>query len=87
MSSATPALANGASTATPVYAETVAVVWDRVASRPGGLRPDEVAQRHTAAVRADRGNPSVVLGEIVESVVEPLQLLLVVVHVLAHSAG
>ena len=87
MSSATPALADGRSTATPVYAETVAVVWDRVASRPGGLRPDEVAQRYTAAVRPDRGNPSVVFGEIVESVVEPLQLLLVVVGVLSAIFG
>jgi P-type Ca2+ transporter type 2C len=87
MSSATPASSGGLATATPVYAETLAVVWDRVGSRPGGLAPDEVAQRHTAAVRADRGNPSVVLSEIVESVVEPLQLLLVVVGVLSAVFG
>jgi Ca2+-transporting ATPase len=87
MSSATSASAGALATATPVYAETLAVVWDRVGSRPAGLAPDEVAQRHTAAVRVDRGNPSVVLSEIVESVVEPLQLLLVVVGVLSAVFG
>jgi P-type Ca2+ transporter type 2C len=71
----------------PVHAEPAAVVWERVGSRPGGLRPDEVAQRRTAAVRTERGNTSAVLGEIVESVVEPLQLLLVVVGVLSAIFG
>jgi P-type Ca2+ transporter type 2C len=87
MSSATPASSGGLATTNPFHAETLAVVWDRVGSRPSGLAPDEVAQRETAAVRADPGNPSVVLSEIVESVVEPLQLLLVVVGVLSAIFG
>ena len=73
--------------AVPVHAEPAAVVWERTGSRPGGLRPEEVARRRTAAVRAERGNTSAVLGEIVESVVEPLQLLLVVVGVLSAIFG
>jgi P-type Ca2+ transporter type 2C len=73
--------------AVPVQAEPLAVVWERTGSRAGGLRPDEVAQRRTAAVRTDRGSTSAVLGEIVESVLEPLQLLLVVVGVLSAVFG
>ena len=73
--------------AVPVHAEPPAVVWERTGSRPGGLTPEEVAQRRTAAVRTERGNTSAVLGEIVESVVEPLQLLLVVVGVLSAIFG
>src|SRR3954469_6772924 len=71
----------------PVHAEPRAVVWERTGSRPDGLRPEEVAQRRTAAVRTERGNTSALLGEIVESVVEPLQLLLVVVGVLSAIFG
>ena len=70
-----------------VHAEPPTVVWERTGSRPSGLRPDEVAQRRTAAVRAERGNTSTVLGELVESVMEPLQLLLVVVGVLSAIFG
>ena len=73
--------------AVPVYAEPPAVVWERAGSRPGGLEPEEVAQRRTAAVQAERGNTVAVLGEIVESVLEPLQLLLVVVGVLSAIFG
>src|SRR6185437_12960921 len=73
--------------AIPVHAEPPAVVWELTGSRPSGLRTEEVAQRRTAAVQAERGNPSAVLGEIVESVVEPLQLLLVVVGVLSAIFG
>jgi Ca2+-transporting ATPase len=73
--------------AVPVHAEPPAVVWERTGSRPGGLRPEEVAPRRTAAVRPKRGNTSALLGEIVESVVEPLQLLLVVVGVLSAIFG
>jgi Ca2+-transporting ATPase len=88
MPSATrPSLCGDRDSAVPVYAEPPAVVWKRTGSRPGGLRPDEVARRRTAAVRTERGNTSAVLGEIAESVVEPLQLLLVVVGVLSAVFG
>ena len=73
--------------AVPVHAESRAVVWKRTGSRPDGLRPGEIAQRRTAAVRAEGANTSAVLGEIVESLVEPLQLLLVVVGVLSAIFG
>ncbi|HUA07546.1 MAG TPA: cation-transporting P-type ATPase [Solirubrobacteraceae bacterium] len=70
-----------------VYAEPLAVVWERAGSRPGGLKPDEVAQRPTAPVRTERGNTSAILREIGESSIEPLQLLLVVVGVLSAIFG
>src|SRR4051812_36232713 len=73
--------------AVPIHAEPRAVVWERTGSRPDGLRPEDVAQRRTAAVRTEHGNTSAVLGEIVESVVEPLQVLLVVVGVLSAIFG
>jgi Ca2+-transporting ATPase len=78
---------DGRAPAVPAYAEPLAVVWERTGSRPAGLRPEEVAQRRTAAIRTDRGNTFAVLGEVVESVVEPLQLLLVVVGVLSAIFG
>src|SRR5437763_5563796 len=86
---ATPAPSSPAdrAPAISVYAEPPAVVWEGTGSRPSGLRPDEVAQRRTAAVRTERGNTSAVAGEIVESVMEPLQLLLVVVGVLSAIFG
>jgi Ca2+-transporting ATPase len=88
MPSATRASSYGdRASAVPVYAETPAVVWERTGSRPDGLMPEEVAQRRTAAVRTERGNTSAVAGEIAESVVEPLQLLLVVVGVLSAVFG
>jgi P-type Ca2+ transporter type 2C len=73
--------------AVPVYAEPLAVVWERTGSRPSGLRPEQVAQRRTAAARTEPGNTAAVLGEVVESVAEPLQLLLVVVGVLSAIFG
>ncbi len=73
--------------AVPVHAEPLAVAWARTVSRPSGLRPEEIAQRHTAAVRTERGNASAILREIGESSVEPLQLLLVVVGVLSAIFG
>ncbi|MBV8943060.1 MAG: cation-transporting P-type ATPase, partial [Solirubrobacterales bacterium] len=71
----------------PLHAQPLAVVWERTGSRRGGLRPEEVAQRRTTAVRTGRGNTSAILGEIAESVVEPLQLLLVVVGALSAIFG
>jgi Ca2+-transporting ATPase len=73
--------------AVPVHAESRALVWERTGSRPGGLRPEEVAQRRTAAVRTERGDSSAFLAEIAESVVEPLQLLLVAVGLLSAIFG
>jgi P-type Ca2+ transporter type 2C len=88
MASATESLpCAGREPAVSVHAEPLALVWERTGSHPGGLRPEEVAQRRTAAVRTDRGNTSAVLGELAESVVEPLQLLLVVVGVLSAIFG
>ena len=89
MASATPASrpADGAP-AVPVHAEPLAALWERTGSRPGGLTPEEVEQRRgTAAVRTEGSRTMAVLGELVESVVEPLQLLLVVVGVLSAIFG
>ncbi len=75
-------------TAVPVHAEPLAVVWERVASRPGGLEPEEIAQRRPKAVQPGPGHGAgAALGEIVESVLEPLQLLLVAVGVLSAIFG
>ena len=63
------------------------VVWERTQSRPEGLSTEEVATRRTAPVRTQEGNTSAVLGEIVESLAEPLQLLLLVVAVLSAIFG
>ena len=73
--------------ALPVHAESPAVVWRRTGSRPAGLTLDEVAQRRTASVRTQEGNTSAVVGEIVESLAEPLQLLLLLVAVLSAIFG
>ncbi len=75
------------SKAVPVHAETLAAVWQRTSSRLDGLGPDEVARRATAAVRVQRSQTSVVLGEIVESLAEPLMLLLIGVAVLSAIFG
>lgn len=70
-----------------VHAEPLKVVWERTDSRPAGLTPEEVAQRRTAPARSEPGTSSALLSEIVESLVEPLQLLLVVVGVLSGIFG
>ena len=71
----------------PVHAQPLALVWERTQSRPEGLSNEEVATRRTAPVRTQEGNTSAVLGEIVESLAEPLQLLLLVVAVLSAIFG
>ncbi|MFL5852798.1 MAG: cation-translocating P-type ATPase [Solirubrobacteraceae bacterium] len=89
MASATPAVrpADGAP-AVPAHAEPLAVLWERTGSRPGGLTPVEAEQRRgTAAVRTEGNQTMAVLEELVESVVEPLQLLLVAVGVLSAIFG
>ena len=73
--------------AVPVYAEPPAVVWERTRSRPSGLSAEEVAQRRTAVVRTDRGSSSAVLDEVIESLTEPLMLLLIGVAVLTAIFG
>jgi len=88
MASATRASSRaGPLQAVPSHAAPLAVVWERTGSRPGGLSPEEVAQRPSAAIHTERGNSAAVLGEILESVLEPLQLLLVVVGVLSAIFG
>ena len=63
-------------------------MWERTGSRPGGLTAEEVEQRRgTAAVRTEGSQTVAVLEEVVESLVEPLQLLLVVVGVLSAIFG
>ena len=55
---------------------------------PVGLTADEVEQRRgTAAVQTEESRTKAVLEELVESVVEPLQLLLVAVGVLSAIFG
>ena len=57
-------------------------------SRPAGLTPEEAEQRRgTTAVRTEGSPTMAVLEEVLESVVEPLQLLLVVVGVLSAIFG
>src|SRR4051794_2611620 len=88
MASATPVSPPDRAPAVPAHAEPLAVVWQRTGSRPGGLTPEEVEQRRgTAAARTERSSTMAVLEELVESVVEPLQLLLVAVGVLSAIFG
>src|SRR3954453_3661802 len=89
MASATPASRRTArAPVVPVHAEPLRVLWERTGSRPGGLTPEEVGQRRgTAAARTERSSTMAVLEELVESVVEPLQLLLVAVGVLSAIFG
>jgi Ca2+-transporting ATPase len=70
------------------HAEPLGVVWERTGSRPSGLTPEEVEQRRdTAAVRTVGSPTMAVLEALVESAVEPLQLLLVAVGVLSAIFG
>src|SRR3954453_18415369 len=89
MASATPASrAADRAAVRPVHAEPLADVWERTSSRPGGLTAREVEQRRrTTVVQAETSPTMAVLEELVESVVEPLQLLLVAVGVLSAIFG
>ena len=74
--------------AVPVHAEPLADLWERTGSRPAGLTPAEAGQRRgTAEVRKEENQAKAVLEEVLESVVEPLQLLLVAVGVLSAIFG
>src|SRR3954471_10690167 len=89
MTSATPASrrADGVTVA-PAHGEPLAALWKRTGSRPGGLTAEEVEQRRGTAPAHSKESPTrAVLGELVESVVEPLQLLLVAVGVLSAVFG
>src|SRR3954451_14285757 len=71
-----------------VHAEPPSVVWRRVGSRPDGLTAEEGARRRgTTTPRPERSRAAAVLGELIESLVEPLQLLLIVVGVLSAIFG
>ncbi|HYH88293.1 MAG TPA: hypothetical protein VEX67_03600, partial [Solirubrobacteraceae bacterium] len=89
MASATPASRDAdRAPGVPAHAEPIAVVWKRTGGRPDGLTAEEVGQRSsTAAVRPEESQTKAVLEELVESVVEPLQLLLVAVGVLSAIFG
>ena len=85
MASATPADRAGV---VPVHAESLSVVWERFGSRPSGLTPAEVERRRTTTTEgAERSRVAAVLGELIESLVEPLQLLLLAVGVLSAIFG
>jgi P-type Ca2+ transporter type 2C len=76
------------SPAVPVHAEPLAVLWERIASRPDGLTTEEVASRHgTTTARTERSQAAAILGELVESLAEPLMLLLIAVAVLSAIFG
>ena len=72
----------------PVHAEPAAAVWERTGSRPEGLTAEEVASRRGAApARTGRSRAGDVLEEVVESLTEPLMLLLIAVAVLSAIFG
>ena len=72
----------------PAHAEPIAAVWERTGSRPEGLTPEEVAQRPApAAERPEQSQVAAVLEEVVESLAEPLMLLLILVGVLSAIFG
>ncbi len=72
----------------PAHAEPIATVWERTGSRPEGLTPEEVAQRPApAAERPEQSQVAAVLEEVVESLAEPLMLLLILVGVLSAIFG
>ena len=72
----------------PAYAEPVSELWGALDTRPDGLTDEEAAARRPPeTVRHERSRTLLVLEEVAESVVEPLQLLLVVVGVLSLIFG
>jgi len=74
--------------AVPVHAEPLAVLWERIGSRPGGLTAEEVEQRRDTAIVRTEGNQAVaIVEEVAESLTEPLMLLLLLVAVLSAIFG
>src|SRR5690349_8962122 len=74
--------------AVPAHAEALASLWERTGSRPAGLTAGEAAgRRGTVVERAEGGRTTEVLEEVVESLLEPLMLLLIAVAVLSAVFG
>jgi Ca2+-transporting ATPase len=71
-----------------VHAEPLDELWGRLGSRPSGLTPAEVDERRgTTQAKTERSRAFAIAGELVESLVEPLQLLLIAVGVLSAMFG
>src|SRR3954451_16618313 len=89
MASATPAARSAdRAAARPVHAEPLELLWERTGSRPSGLTATEEEQRDGTTVLQTEGSPTMaVLELLVQTVVEPLQLLLVAVGVLSAIFG
>jgi P-type Ca2+ transporter type 2C len=89
MASATPASRPAErAPAGPVHAESLAVLWERTGSRPGGLTAEEVASRRvTVTARTEGSRAGAILEELAESLAEPLMLLLIAVAVLSAIFG
>lgn len=87
MSATTQAAATG-DVRRAAYAEPLAELWARFATRPSGLTDEEATSRQaTPAGGRERRRAAYVLGELAESLVEPLQLLLILVGVLSAIFG
>ena len=72
----------------PVHAVPVARLWERAGTRPSGLTPAEAERRRARhALARERGRGALLLEELAESLVEPLQLLLIAVGVLSAVFG
>ena len=88
MASATPAVTARRAPVVTVHAEPLAAVWERTRGRPEGLTAEEVEQRRgTAAVRTEGSQAAAILEEVLESLAEPLMLLLIAVAVLSAIFG
>ena len=72
----------------PAYAEPAAELWGRFGTRPGGLTDEEAAARRLSDVaQREPSRAMYALRELAESLVEPLQLLLISVGVLSAIFG
>ena len=72
----------------PVHTDPPQAIWERTGSRPSGLTAEEVAgRRGTATARTEGSQAGAVLGELGESLAEPLMLLLIAVAVLSAMFG
>jgi Ca2+-transporting ATPase len=86
--SATQASGESAGTGVPVHAEAPTELWERLATRPDGLADDEAVRRRLPeSAERDHSRLVYALGELAESLFEPLQLLLILVGVLSAIFG
>jgi Ca2+-transporting ATPase len=86
--SATETSRERAGTGAPWYAEPPAQLWQRLQTRPEGLSDEEAARRRPPdSGRRERSRVLHVLGELAESLFEPLQLLLILVGILSAIFG